>query len=195
MGIGTLIIFIAIMLVAAVAASVLVYSSASLQQKALTSNTQVAEGIVTGIEPMSLAATDGSLNSDIEKFELIIRLQAGSGPLNLNTTVLMVDTSSNSMTIPYKGSVESSDATSASDTSQFLAYYIQESDDYIANYVSRGDLVKIKFNCFDCTTGDTGGIGENKRVKIRIIPRIGTASTIEFTTPNSITTNRIDLWP
>jgi len=192
MGIGTLIIFIAVILVAAVAAAVLISTSGSLQQRSLTTGSQAEEGVSTGAEAVSVMATDGSAGHDLEDFEVLLRLQAGSEPLNLNNTVVLVDTADTSQSLDYGGAVD--DATGASDTISYVVTYIKEGPDYESDYLSRGDVIKVKFNCFDCS-GETGGIGENKKVRIKIIPRVGTTSVVEFTTPDVITDQRITLWP
>jgi len=60
MGIGALIIFIAIILIAAIAASVLITTGGSLQQKALITGSQTEEAIASGIEAMTVVASDAS---------------------------------------------------------------------------------------------------------------------------------------
>jgi len=196
MGIGTLIIFIAVILVAAVAAAVLVSTSSSLQQRSLLTGSQAEEGVATGLEAVSVMATDGSQGADLEHFEVLVRLQAGSDALNLNNTVVIMDTASNSLSLSYNGSADTSDSGNAVGTQHYNVYYVKKGPDYKSNYVSRGDIVKLKFNCYDCSSSaTTGGIAENKRVRIKIIPRVGTATLIEFTTPDVITDNRVSLWP
>ncbi len=195
MGIGTLIIFIAVILVAAVAAAVLVSTASNLQQRSIQTGIQTEEGISTGLEAVSVMATDGSQGSDIENFEVLVRLQAGSDPLNLNNTVVLMDTAASSQSLTYNGSADSTDVGTAVDTSHFNVFYAKQGPDYKANYVSRGDIVKLKFKCYDCVSGDTGGVGENKKVRMKIIPRVGTQTIIEFTTPDVITDNRVNLWP
>ncbi|MBD3260593.1 MAG: flagellin, partial [Candidatus Altiarchaeales archaeon] len=54
MGVGTLIVFIAVILVAAVAATVLISFSSSLQQKSLDTGSQAEEGVATGAEVISV---------------------------------------------------------------------------------------------------------------------------------------------
>ncbi|MBD3388794.1 MAG: hypothetical protein GF416_06975 [Candidatus Altiarchaeales archaeon] len=193
MGIGTLIIFIAVILVAAVAAAVLVSTSGSLQQRSLTTGSQAEEGVSTGAEAVSVMATDGSTGHDLEHFEVLLRLQAGSEALNLNNTVVLVDTATTSQSLDYGGAV--ADGTESSNTYSYAVTYVKQGPDYEQDYLSRGDVIKMKFRCDDCTSGDTGGIGENKKVRIKIIPRVGTTSIIEFTTPDVVTDQRITLWP
>lgn len=193
MGIGTLIIFIAVILVAAVAAAVLISTSGSLQQRSLTTGSQAEEGVSTGAEAVSVMATDGSTGHDLEDFEVLLRLQAGSEPLNLNNTVVLVDTATTSQSLDYGGNV--SDSVDASGTSAYVVTYIKEGPDFETDYLSRGDVIKLKFKCSDCSGADAGGIGENKKVRIKIIPRVGTTSIIEFTTPDVVTDQRITLWP
>lgn len=194
MGIGTLIIFIAVILVAAVAAAVLISTSGSLQQRGLSTGQQAEEGVSTGAEAISVMATDGSSGHDIEDFELLLRIQAGSEPMNLNNTVILLDTSTSSQSLTYNGTM-SSDTGTAGTTTDYRVYYVKTGPDYEAGYLSRGDVIKAKFSCNDCTTGDTGGVGENKKVRIKVIPRVGQATIIEFTTPDVITENRVTLWP
>ncbi len=195
MGIGTLIIFIAIILVASVAASVLIATSGSLQQKSLTTGNQAEEGVATGAEAVSLFGTNGNSGHDIEHFEVLIRLQSGSEPMNLNNTVILVDTDSTSQNLEYNETAGDS-TDNAAGTSDYIVEWVKKGPDYEQGYLSRGDVIKVKYNCNDCaTSGDTGGVGENTKVRIKIIPRIGSPTVVEFTTPDVITAQRMGLWP
>ncbi|MBD3388039.1 MAG: hypothetical protein GF416_03235 [Candidatus Altiarchaeales archaeon] len=194
MGIGTLIIFIAIILVAAVAASVLISTSGSLQQRSLTTGSQAEEGVATGVEVLNVMGTDGSTGHDLEDFEMIMKLQAGSQSINLNNTLLLVDTSTTSQSLNYGGNV--SDDVLASNTQVFVVTYTKEGPDFETDYLSRGDVLKVKFKCYECTgSNDVGGIAENKKVRTKIIPRVGSSTIVEFTTPDVVTDRRITLWP
>jgi len=195
MGIGVLIIFISIVLVAAVAAAVLVSTSGSLQQKSLSTGAQTEESVSVGAEPISVMATNGGSGHDVEHFEVLLRLQAGSDSMNLNNTVILMDSSSTSQSLEYNDTAGDSTA-SAAGTADYIVEWVKKGPDFETGYLSRGDVIKVKFNCNDCqTSGDTGGIGEAKIVRIKIIPRIGSTTNIEFVTPDVITYQRVALWP
>jgi len=81
-GIGTLIIFIAVVLVAAIAASVLLGTTGSLQQRALTTGKQTERDVSGGLVVVTMAASDGS-NGTVDTFELYVKLTAGSDPISL----------------------------------------------------------------------------------------------------------------
>jgi len=132
MGIGALIIFIAIILIAAVAASVLITTGGSLQQKALITGTQTEEAIASGIEAMTVVASDASGGSNghgaitahkVGDFKVMVRLQSGSQGLNLNNTIVTVDTETSSTSMTYNQTVASDMV--AVTTTQFLIYYVQ----------------------------------------------------------------------
>ncbi|HDP74223.1 MAG TPA: hypothetical protein ENN46_04710 [Candidatus Woesearchaeota archaeon] len=83
MGIGTLIIFIAIILVAAVAAAVLISTSNVLQQRALLTGREVRESITNAANVLSIMAASNSTTETFNNFEILIQLQAGSDPIAL----------------------------------------------------------------------------------------------------------------
>ena len=186
MGIGTLIIFIAVILVAAVAAAVLISTAGSLQQRALVTGGQTEQAVATGAEAVSVTATNASSDHTVEDFELLLRLQAGSDPLNLNNTVLLVDTSEHSWNMDYSASNTFWSVTAT--TGQYGVEWVKQGPDYEAGYISRGDVIKLKFNV-------SSAVGENQNVRLKIIPRVGSPTVVEFTTPDVMTENRITLWP
>ncbi|MFH1721886.1 MAG: archaellin/type IV pilin N-terminal domain-containing protein [Candidatus Altiarchaeota archaeon] len=182
MGIGTLIIFIAVILVAAVAAAVLLSTSGSLQQQALSTGGETQAGVATGAEVFSVIATDGSSNSNIEYFEILLRLQPGSNTIKLNDSVISFDTSSTSQSINYGGLDTTGSATI------FNVTFLQNASDWQNHYVQKGDVIKIQFQ-------STNSIGESTPVSMSFIPRVGKKTDIQFKTPATITTQRVTLYP
>ena len=83
MGIGTLIIFIATILVAAVAAGVLISTSGVLQQRALMTGEEARQKITDSIEATSIVAYGDRDEESLNNFEVIVRLDAGSDPLQM----------------------------------------------------------------------------------------------------------------
>ena len=190
MGIGALIIFIAIILIAAVAASVLITTGGSLQQKALITGTQTEEAIASGVEAMTVVASDASSNGPsphrVGDFKVMVRLQSGSQGLNMNNTILTVDTETATNSLTYNRTL-GNESTSSS-TSTFLIYYVQRGTNHEDGYLNRGDVAKIIFKVVP-------EISENQLVRLKLIPRVGSYTQIEFYTPDSMTQESVALWP
>jgi archaeal flagellin FlaB len=91
MGIGTLIIFIALLLVAAIAAGVLIQTSGSLQEKALTTGDQAKGQIATNIRVIEVSASDGSAGT-LRDFTQIVKLSPGSEPIKLSEVLFTMNT-------------------------------------------------------------------------------------------------------
>ncbi|MEA1984989.1 MAG: archaellin/type IV pilin N-terminal domain-containing protein [Euryarchaeota archaeon] len=94
-GIGTLIIFIAMVLVAAVAAAVLIQTSGVLQQKAQTTGKQTTEEVssnimVTGVSGLRSNNNSNDLSSTIDLLKVQLELNAGSGDVDLNQIVVSI---------------------------------------------------------------------------------------------------------
>jgi len=102
MGIGTLIIFIALLLVAAIAAGVLIQTSGSLQEKALTTGDQAKGQIATNIRVVEVSATDGS-DGSLNEFYQLVKLAPGSDAIKISQALLTMNTFDKTATLKYKG--------------------------------------------------------------------------------------------
>jgi len=180
-GIGTLIIFIAIVLVAAIAASVLLGTAGSLQQKALTTGKQTQQEVASGIQVIQVTAQNG-MDGTVENFEVLVKLSAGSDPLAVNDTTINFDTKNSLQTMTFEN------GTTVSSGSEFITTYVKTGPDYLVNYLTVGDIVKIQFN-------STYNISQSQTVKMKLIPKRGVIVPIEFVTPDVISTMRVTLYP
>jgi len=181
-GIGTLIIFIAIVLVAAIAASVLLGTAGSLQQKALTTGMQTQQEVSSGLKVIAISAQNG-LDGNVENFEMLVKLAAGSNSMALNDSTISFDTKNSSQTLTYE-----SNTSAVISGQEFIATYSKTGPDYLANYVTIGDIVKIQFN-------STYSIAQSQTVKIKIVPKRGVIVPVQFITPDVISTQRVSLYP
>jgi archaeal flagellin FlaB len=172
-GIGTLIIFIAMLLVAAVAAGVLIQTTGSLQNKALVTGMQAENQISNHIDVISVTGTNGTSNSTIENVFMVVRLAAGSDTIDLNDVTTTIDTTDGSQTVTYN---------------QFTLNYLQNGTGHKDGYLVFGDVAKLNATL-------TTMIGENAKIKITIIPKIGIPTTIDTITPDIMTDYNVHLYP
>jgi archaeal flagellin FlaB len=180
-GIGTLIIFIAIVLVAAIAASVLLGPAGSLQQKALTTGKQTQQEVASGIQIISVSATNGQTGT-VQFFEVLCKLSAGSDPLALNDTMINFDTKNSTQQLTYNLTA------AGASTTTFGATWVKTGPDYLANYLTVGDIVRLNFT-------SANPIGQSQTVKMKVIPKRGVIVPIEFVTPDVISTMRVSMYP
>ncbi|MEM4267551.1 MAG: archaellin/type IV pilin N-terminal domain-containing protein [Candidatus Woesearchaeota archaeon] len=102
MGVGTLIIFIAMLLVAAVAAGVLIQTAGSLQEKALSTGQQARSQISTNAETIEVSATDGR-GGNLTDFTQYLKLSPGSDPIKLDQVIFTFNTKDSTATLKYRG--------------------------------------------------------------------------------------------
>jgi len=111
-GIGTLIIFIAMVLVAAVAAAVLIQTSSTLQQKAQSTGKQATQEvssnlIVKNIEGVRAKDSAVVLSSTIDLLRLKVGLNVGSASVDVNQVVISITDGTTANNLVYAGNSKS----------------------------------------------------------------------------------------
>ncbi|NOR46529.1 MAG: flagellin [Methanosarcinaceae archaeon] len=138
-GIGTLIIFIAMVLVAAVAAAVLIQTSGVLQQKAQATGKQATQEVSSNLIIKSIEgvrannASASTMSSTIDLLKLRVGLNVGSAPVDVNQVVVSITDGTTANNLVYaantksyaspgatNGSMQGLSTTSASDNLQLL---------------------------------------------------------------------------
>lgn len=198
MGIGTLIIFIAMILVAAIAASVLIQTATSLQNKALLTGSRTTAQVSTGMTTLLLYATNG-VDGQVEDFRQKIKLSPGSDPVTLSDILIEFDTESTSGDFIYRAGTNCTRAPDCSGTSgycydavnangTFTVKYLVSGPSNQAGYVVRGDVVML---CYSAP----GNISEDTNIMINVIPKRGVPMVVETATPNIMTAIRVYIFP
>ena len=70
----------------------------------------------------------------------------------------------------------------------FTVEYINQGSNYVEAYLQSGDTTKLYFE-------SPGNIGENVKMRVSFIPKVGTSSVAKFTTPDVVTKSRVYLFP
>ncbi len=106
-GIGTLIIFIAMVLVAAVAAAVLIQTSGILQQKAQSTGKQSTQEVSSNLMVKNIEgvrAKNTTVTSDtIDMLKLQVGLNVGSSPVDVNQVVISITDGTIAHNLVYAG--------------------------------------------------------------------------------------------
>ena len=158
-GIGTLIIFIAMVLVAAVAAAVLIQTSGVLQQKATTVGKEATSEISSNLKIVSIVATVDANTENASALNFSIEVSAGGNPIDISKT-----------------KVKYIDDTTAAFISP--TYSEERTLDDDTNILSPGDLGKFRITL-------TNKLAARKSATLQIIPEKGTMVVKDIVAPST----------
>ncbi len=185
MGVGTMIIFIAMILIAAVAASVLIGTANKVREQAQNTGDQAINNVASGFVVQDVTGSVNAAYTQITDLTIQIRLQAGSPNVNMNLVSIQVITSNSNALLGFAAG--SATASGAVADSKYGANTTGSASLWTGNnrVVSQGDLVTVSI------TGLT--LGYTSTATLKIIPSYGSSTTVGFTTPSLYSTALINL--
>jgi len=213
-GVGTLIIFIAMVLVAAVAATVLIYTTGSLQQKATKTSkeatTQISSNIV--VEQVLGNRTD-KLNPDmimgnIQSLDIRIKPDVGTTSIDLKQVIISVIDNNKRYDLNYSSTPYDPLANNTT-RSIYIAEAVRDADNSFSNVtpvLNSGDLIAISIDYTAISDSGYDNAAPDRTLGIILAPRktfwlslnqeLGQAVNLEIATPNSFGVNRyVPLYP
>ncbi len=206
-GIGAMIVLIAMILVAGVAASVLITTSNTIQSQAMTTGQQTTREVASGLTVYSVIGQvnrTGSAGSytynDIWKLAITVSPKPGSEKIDLNNTYILMSDGSSKALLTYgynNSSVYNDDITgdifgAISDWTgltdeTFGIGVLQDYDGSMSRYnpvMTRGDKV-ILYIYTNASYVFNSQISERKDIFGRVIPEVGAPGVIAFTSPKA----------
>lgn len=189
-GIGTLIVFIAMVLVAAVAAAVLINTSGYLQQRAMATGRQTTQEVSTGIKIDAVTGYAGSANN-LTLMTIQVSLQAGGNPIDLNQTKIYISDGNKEVVLKYSGnkavlagSMFDTNNVSAwnIDSSTFGILIVQDADKSLNGAIptlTSGDIALLTVDLSKVF----GGVTPRTALTIRVVPEFGAPGYSKVVTP------------
>jgi flagellin-like protein len=169
-GIGTLIIFIAMVLVAAVAAGVLVNTSGLLQSQAEDTGADAQAQVSNQIDVVSAAGKVSSGN--VETVTLTVKKSPGSDPIDLSAATIEYTSGANSVTLTHETSTSATEFTTAVEKGNSATVL----DD-------NGERIKITIDA-SAIESATSGIEAGEEVTLRIVDQSGATTVYGVNVPD-----------
>lgn len=198
-GIGAMIVFIAMVLVAGIAASVLIQTSSNLQMQALETGQETIAQVSSGLKIDGISGHNTS--GEIDLLAIEITPLSGSPDIDLSQAVIELSDTNNKFIVRYGdaltniSSVNGSifEVTDFGDATTFDIIVLQDADDSCLEatpVINFGDHVVIAINA-SAVFGSS--VSPRQDVFGLIIPEEGAFGVIGFTVPPDVTSAVIEL--
>lgn len=201
-GIGTLIIFIALILVAAVAAGVIIRTSGALRDQARKTGQEAIQEVSNGVRVIT-AKGEVAGGDNIDNLEVVVSLRAGSSGINWKTTVIqyMSETTGaerhlsldnddgTGSDMVYTSRDELKNDWNALDNDAFAVVEIEDGDSADASILgTTGGKAEIWMNTklIEDNFGDGGALQEGDEAQITIMPNVGVETVYTLIVPPSL---------
>ena len=173
-GIGTLIIFIALVLVAAVAAGVLVNTAGELQSRASDTGEDAQAQVSNQIDVVSATGTVDAANDDIDTVTLVVKKSPGSDPIDLAETTIQYTSSSSSATLSEAASTSGTEFTTTEVTGDGNGVM----DDTSERYEITIDTSSVE---------SSGGLAAGASAELEIVDQSGASTVYGVNVPDVLT--------
>ncbi len=187
-GIGTLIVFIAMVLVAAIAAAVLLNVSGMLQQRASATGKETTKQVSSNIIVTGISAfVNLGSSSEIENITITLKAASGSGRIDLRNMLIRMDNGVNEIKLTYNSSCAGYNKDTSVGSCYTMVAQVDPNGVFSAAnpVIDPNAIVDVKVT--NLSTANNFALGTRKSLSITLIPEIGTPYNIEVKTPEVYT--------
>ena len=174
-GIGTLIIFIALVLVAAVAAGVLIDTSGQLESRASDTGADAQAEVSNQVEVVSATGVASDGTTGVEQIELVVKKSAGSDPIDLSGTTIQYTSDSASATLNFDSGGASSTAFGTSQVGSSGPTTVLENTDERVTII------------IDANAVEGSDLSEGSNVDLEIVDQSGASTVYGVNVPDVLT--------
>jgi flagellin FlaB len=178
-GIGTLIVFIALVLVAAIAAGVLINTAGFLQTQAEQTGEQSSEQVTDRLEQVSVNGSVDPVSEDISNMSFVLQKSPGASDINISASTLTFVGPDETLRFEV-GNDNVFDYGTYQDTDGSLDKANPESD-LILN--DQGDQLVLRL---DMTATSHDNLETSEEATVRLTGESGATTTIRVSVPNSL---------
>ncbi len=185
-GIGTLIIFIAMVLVAAIAAAVLINVSGILQQKSMATGKEAIEQVSGNLIVVGLRGNANGGLTNVVSLNITITAAAGAGRVDLSQLVLKIGNNNNQSTMTY--------SSSTADTTHFTASEIRDPTNLFSAttpVIDGSALVQLNVDLASTNVN----LPVRTQYHLELIPERGASTVIDGITASSYSTTIQQMYP
>jgi flagellin FlaB len=177
-GIGTLIVFIAMVLVAAIAAGVLVNTAGFLQSTAEESGEESVQQVTNRVQVVSQYGTvsNAAGNMVVGDVKLTVRKAAGSDDIDLDDATINYISDKSVVTLERGGTAGNALYTSSA---------IRDEDNTHPVITDKGDRFEITISPSDIE-GSPSGLEPSETLKLEISTKTGETTVVEITMPETL---------
>ena len=204
MGIGAMIVFIAMVLVAGIAASVLIQTANRLEIQAMTTGQETIGEVSTGLGIVSIVGHKSTGDTTLDNLTIAIQPRSGSFSIDLEQTyielsdsnikvVLMYDDTEFVDTPTINGDIFTTSFTNDLDSTHFGIIVLEDGDDSLSAatpVINKGDEVLLTVN-LGVVFASTSGLETRTDIWGLVQSEEGAPGVFAFTTPASFAANNI----
>ena len=176
-GVGTLIVFIAMVLVAAVAAAVLINTTGSLQQRAQATGKEATQEVSSNLKVLNVYGVRPGTDKDVHQFKINMELAAGALPVDLSK--LIVRFSDGSTADNYVWAAAEDNSTTPK---KFEITCIRGACSDTDPVMKSGDLVEVFFSL---DGSPATYLAPRTSVEVSLTPEVGSPVNADFKTPST----------
>lgn len=182
-GIGTMIVFIASVIVAAVAAAVLINTAGNLQRKAQETGKETTQEVAANLFIRNTVGRVNTTGDVVEEVYWYLSLAPGANPIDLNKTIVNWVHGAALVDVPISALACTSPALDSL-AEGFCLTDVYDAGDGAPEVLSTGDRVRLELHL-----ATTEQLGPRESVDVLFMPEAGTPVRGSFKTPAAFGTN------